>query len=61
MKISTNWSTISEEKNLKVSLSGVAINRRRLTVTLRSHTCNCKNGSDWLKRWMEAQHNIFKS
>ena len=21
----------------------------------RSHTCNCKKGSDWLKRWMEAQ------
>ena len=25
-----------------------------------SHTCNCKKGSDWLKRWVEAQRNIFK-
>ena len=22
------------------------------------HTCNCKNDSDWLQRWVEAQHNI---
>ena len=21
-------------------------------------TCNCKTGSDWLKRWVKAQHNI---
>ena len=26
----------------------------------RSQTCNCKKGIDWLKRWTEAQHNIFK-
>ena len=26
----------------------------------RSQTCKCKKGSDWLKRWVEAQHNIFK-
>ena len=25
-----------------------------------SQTCNCKKGSDWLKKWVEAQHNIFK-
>ena len=25
----------------------------------RSQSCNCKKGSDWLKRWV-AQHNIFK-
>ena len=23
-----------------------------------SQTCNCKKGRDWLKRWVEAQHNI---
>ena len=22
-------------------------------------TCKCKKGTDWLKRWVEAQHNIF--
>ena len=27
---------------------------------IRSQTCKCKKGSDWLKRWVEAQHNIFK-
>ena len=26
----------------------------------RSQTCNWKKGSDVLKRWVEAQHNIFK-
>ena len=26
----------------------------------RPQTCKCKKGSDWLKRWVEAQHNIFK-
>ena len=26
----------------------------------RSLTCNCKKGSDWLKRWVGAQHKIFK-
>ena len=26
----------------------------------RSQTSKCKKGSDWLKRWVEAQHNIFK-
>ena len=25
----------------------------------RSQTCNCKKGSDWLKRSVEVQHNIF--
>ena len=25
----------------------------------RPQTCNCKNGTDWLKRWVEAQHNIL--
>ena len=25
----------------------------------RSQTCNCKKGSDRLKRWMEAQHDIL--
>ena len=25
----------------------------------RSQTCNCIKGSDWLKRWVEAQHNIL--
>ena len=25
-----------------------------------SQTCNCEKGSDWLKRRVEAQHNIFK-
>ena len=24
-----------------------------------SQTCNCKKCSDWLKRWVEAQHNIL--
>ena len=28
--------------------------------SFRSQTCKCKKGSDWLKRWVEAQHNIFK-
>ena len=28
-------------------------------LTSRSQTCNCKNGTDWLKRWVEAQHNIY--
>ena len=23
-------------------------------------TCKCKKGTDWLKRWVEAKHNIFK-
>ena len=26
---------------------------------VRSQTCNCKNGSDLLKRGVEAQHNIL--
>ena len=26
----------------------------------RPQTCKCKKGTDWLKRWVEAQHNIFK-
>ena len=26
---------------------------------LWSQTCKCKKDSDWLKRWVEAQHNIF--
>ena len=26
---------------------------------IRSQTCKCKKGSDWLKRWVEAQHNIL--
>ena len=30
------------------------------SVTCRPQTCKCKKGSDWLKRWVEAQHNIFK-
>ena len=25
----------------------------------RSQTCSCEKGSDWLKRWVEAQHNIL--
>ena len=28
--------------------------------TICSQACSCKKGSDWLKRWVEAQHNIFK-
>ena len=25
----------------------------------RPQTCKCKKGTDWLKRWVEAQHNIL--
>ena len=25
-----------------------------LTTSKTSHTCNCKKGSDWLKRWVEV-------
>ena len=25
----------------------------------KSRTCNCKKGTDWLKTWVEAQHNIY--
>ena len=28
--------------------------------TIWSQTCSCKKCSDWLKRWVEAQNNIFK-
>ena len=28
--------------------------------SFRPQTCKCKKGTDWLKRWVEAQHNIFK-
>ena len=30
------------------------------TLFKRPQTCKCKKGTDWLKRWVEAQHNIFK-
>ena len=25
----------------------------------RSQTCNCKKSTDWLKRWVDSQHNIY--
>ena len=31
-----------------------------LEARYRPQTCKCKKGTDWLKRWVEAQHNIFK-
>ena len=28
-------------------------------MSFRSQTGNCEKGTDWLKRWVEAQHNIY--
>ena len=33
--------------------------RPKLGISEWSQICHCKKGTDWLKRWVEAQHNIY--
>ena len=48
---------VRAKENLKLSHDS----RRAIKEeTYRPQTCKCKKGTDWLKRWVEAQHNIFK-
>ena len=49
----------SHTADLPTSHRTLAVTRHQ-EYTFRSQTCKCKKGSDWLKRWVEAQHNIFK-
>ena len=48
------------KKNESIPHPGVALIDLYFYRIFRSQTCICKKGSDWLKRWVEAQHNIFK-
>ena len=66
MKFEFNWPSGSEEKMFE-NVDGRTDDRRpddgRRSdwYTFRSQTClNVKKGSDWPKRWVEAQHNILK-
>ena len=57
MHLKNNQMTKSDaEMNLQL----VNVNIHNICTSCRSQTCNCRKGSDWLKRWVEAQHNIFK-
>ena len=47
------------KKSVRVDLT--RLYQYKPKVLLKSQTCNCKKGSDWLKRWVEAQHNFFLS
>ena len=45
-KVCSSWPK-SAQKNCPV-----------MPMKVKSQTCYCKKGSDWLKRWAEVQHNI---
>ena len=59
-----NEYSVSARKKYKKENDIIFRNMKKIMVFLKifyswSQTCNCKKGSDWLKRWVEAQHNIF--
>ena len=55
-----NYSSDKEERREKKHKKKSKKRKHRgvstIILAFRSQTCNCKKGSDWLKRW-EAQHN----